>query len=63
MDLSRRVVGKLALHPSARLPRPPRFALEKLSRVKLLDGPCTAPNHSRPASCMVDVDIDADDQP
>jgi hypothetical protein len=40
------------------------IALEKLSRVELLDGPWrTAPNHSRPASCIVDPDIDAEDYP
>jgi hypothetical protein len=40
------------------------IALEELSKVKLLRGPWrTAPNHSRPAHCIVDVDIDADDQP
>jgi hypothetical protein len=39
-------------------------ALEELSEVKLLRGEWrTAPNHSRPAFCVVDVDIDADDQP
>jgi hypothetical protein len=39
-------------------------ALEKFSRVRLLqDGWRTAPNHSRPASCIVDADIDAEDQP
>ena len=39
-------------------------ALEKLSHVKLLeDAWRTAPNHSRPASCVVDADIDAEDQP
>jgi len=38
-------------------------ALEKLSQVKLLeDAWHTAPNHSRPASCVVDADIDAEDQ-
>ena len=38
--------------------------LEKFSRVKLLDGGWqTAPNHSRPTSCVVDADIDAGDQP
>jgi hypothetical protein len=38
--------------------------LEKLSRVKLVDDFWrTAPNHSRPASCVADVDIDADDHP
>ena len=38
------------------------LVLEKLSQVKLLtDGWRTAPNHSRPASCVADADIDADD--
>ena len=40
------------------------IALEKLRKVELLDGSWkTAPNHSRPASCIVEADIDADDQP
>jgi hypothetical protein len=39
-------------------------AVEKLSRVKLLDDAWrTAPNHSRPASCVVEADIDAEDHP
>jgi len=39
-------------------------ALEKFSRVKLLeDAWRTAPNHSRPALCVIDADIDAEDQP
>ena len=39
-------------------------ALEKLSRVKLVeDAWRTAPNHSRPASCVAEPDIDAEDQP
>ena len=39
-------------------------ALEKLRKVELLDGSWkTAPNHSRPATCVVDADIDAEDQP
>ena len=39
-------------------------ALEKLSRVKLVEGAWrTAPNHSRPASCVVETDIDAQDHP
>jgi hypothetical protein len=39
-------------------------ALEKLSRVKLLeDGWRTAPHHSRPASCVMEADIDAEDHP
>jgi hypothetical protein len=40
------------------------MALEKLSKVKLLeDAWRTAPNHSRPTSCVVDADIDAEDHP
>ena len=39
------------------------MALEKLSQVKLLDDRWrTGPNHSRPASCVVEADIDAEDQ-
>src|SRR6476469_10034841 len=39
-------------------------ALDKLSRVELLNGIWwTAPNHSRPASCIVDPDVDAEDYP
>ena len=35
---------------------------EKLSRVGLIDDAWrTAPNHSRPAPCVVDADIDAED--
>ena len=38
--------------------------LEKLRGMKLLDdGWHTAPNHSRPASCIVKPDIDAEDDP
>jgi len=40
------------------------IAVEKLSGVELLDGSWrTAPNHSRPASCIADADVDADDYP
>jgi hypothetical protein len=40
------------------------IALDKLSRVELLNGMWhTAPNHSRPASCVVDPDVDAEDYP
>ena len=40
------------------------IVLEKLGRVKLLDdGWHTAPNHSRPASCIIKPDIDAEDYP
>lgn len=39
-------------------------ALEKLGRVKLVDGDWhTAPNHSRPASCVAEADIDAEGHP
>jgi hypothetical protein len=38
--------------------------LEKLNQVKLLeDAWQTAPNHSRPASCVIDADIEAEDHP
>jgi hypothetical protein len=38
--------------------------LEKLRKVELLDGSWeTAPNHTRPATCIVEADIDAEDQP
>ena len=38
-------------------------ALEKLRKVRLLeDAWHTAPNHSRPASCIIEVDIDAEDR-
>jgi hypothetical protein len=37
---------------------------EKLRRVELVNGSWkTAPNHSRPATCVVNADIDAEDQP
>jgi hypothetical protein len=40
------------------------IAVEKLNRVELLDGSWrTAPNHSRPASCIADADIDDEDYP
>jgi hypothetical protein len=39
-------------------------ALEKLTRVSLVDDHWrTAPNHSRPSSCVVKADIDAEDHP
>jgi hypothetical protein len=39
-------------------------ALERLSGVKLVDGAWrTAPNHSRPTSCVTETDIDAEDHP
>jgi hypothetical protein len=40
------------------------IALEKLSKVELLeDGWRTAPNHSRPQTCVAVADVDAEDQP
>jgi hypothetical protein len=40
------------------------LALDKLRNVELLEGPWqTAPNHSRPTSCIVDADVDAADYP
>jgi hypothetical protein len=38
------------------------IALEKLSRVELLEGAWqTAPNHSRPQTCVAEGDVDAED--
>ena len=38
------------------------IALEKLSRVELLKGAWhTASNHSRPQTCVAEVDVDAED--
>jgi hypothetical protein len=38
------------------------IALDKLTQVELLNGTWrTAPNHSRPASCVPDADVDAED--
>jgi hypothetical protein len=38
------------------------IALEKLRRVELLEGAWhTAPNHSRPQTCVAEVDVDAED--
>ena len=40
------------------------IAVDELSRVKLLaDAWRTAPNHSRPQTCVAEVDVDAEDQP
>ncbi len=41
------------------------IALEKLSRVELLEEDVwqTAPNHSRPQTCVPDADVDAEDYP
>jgi hypothetical protein len=38
------------------------IALDQLSHVELLEGEWrTAPNHSRPSSCVPDADVDAED--
>ena len=38
------------------------IAVEKLSRVELLEGAWhTAPNHSRPQTCIAEVDADTED--
>jgi hypothetical protein len=38
------------------------IVLEKLRAVQLLEGSWqTAPNHSRPTTCVIDADIDAED--
>jgi len=38
------------------------IVLEKLSKVELLDGAWrTAPNHSRPQTCVAEADIDVED--
>jgi hypothetical protein len=40
------------------------MALEKLSRVRVKEDVWhTAPNHSRPTSCVAEADIDAEDHP
>jgi len=41
------------------------IAVDELNQVELLFGTAwhTAPNHSRPQTCVVEVDVDADDQP
>jgi hypothetical protein len=41
------------------------IAVEKLSKVKLIEDNIwqTAPNHSRPQTCVTDVDVDAEDYP
>ena len=40
------------------------LSLEKLSRVNLIEDVWrTAPNHSRPTSCVAEADIDAEDHP
>jgi hypothetical protein len=40
------------------------MVVEKLRQVRLLEDDWkTAPNHSRPTSCVVEADIDAEDQP
>jgi hypothetical protein len=39
------------------------IAVDELSQVELLDDAWrTAPNHSRPQTCVAEVDVDAEDQ-
>src|SRR5215831_12897906 len=46
----------------ARQPTGGCIAVEKLSRVELLEGAWhTAPNPSRPQTCVAEVDVDAED--
>ena len=50
------------LHPEGSPANWRCVALEKLSRVKLVEGVWrSAPNHSRPTSCVAEADIDAED--
>lgn len=40
------------------------IALGELTGVELMEGPWqTAPNHSRPSSCIAEADVDAEDYP
>jgi hypothetical protein len=40
------------------------IVLEKLRAVELLEGSWkTAPNHSRPGTCVIEADVDVEDQP
>jgi hypothetical protein len=56
--------SKSGLHPTGSAANWRCVALEKLTRVKLVeDAWRTAPNHSRPASCVAEADIDAEDHP
>ena len=52
------------LQPAGSLANWRCVVLEKLSRVKLVeDAWRTAPNHSGPASCLTEADIDSEDYP
>jgi hypothetical protein len=54
--------SQTGLHPMGSPANWRCVALEKLSRVKLVEGAWrTAPNHGRPASCVVEADIDTED--
>ena len=40
------------------------ITLDNLTGVELMEGPWqTAPNHSRPSSCIAEADVDAEDYP
>ena len=56
--------SRSGLDPLVRLQTGRSMALDKLSRVKLVEGAWrTAPNHSRPAFCVAEANIDAEDHP
>jgi hypothetical protein len=56
--------SRSGLHPMGSPANWRCVALEKLSKVKLVEGAWrTAPNHSRPGSCVAEADIDAEDHP
>jgi hypothetical protein len=62
--LSVRGRARAACNRWGRRPTSGGIAVEKLSAVELLEGSWrTALNHSRPASCISDADIDAEDYP
>jgi|SRR5688572_399794 hypothetical protein len=52
------------LEPSGSLANWRCMKLEKFSRVEVLEGLWhTAPNHSRPQTCVTDMDVDAENYP
>jgi hypothetical protein len=52
------------LEPSGSPPNWRCMKMEKFSRVQVVDDAWhTAPNHSRPQTCITDVDVDAEDYP
>ena len=56
--------GSTGLEPSGSPANWRCMKLEKFSRVELIEGAWhTAPNHSRPQTCITEVDVDAEDYP